>query len=250
MDQVSYNNNEETGELVPSHWASPVVATMAMQTTKSQILGLLKRSGGSTVEELASSLSLARMTVRQHLATLERDDLVTAREVRRATGRPHFLYTLTDKGEETFPKRYDRLADMVIDEVALLESAEIEGLTPTQKKDLLFRKLAHRLAQQYAPRVEGKGLEERVQTVTEILQSESGFAEWRKVKSGFEILDYNCAYRKVAENQELCAWHLELLTQLIGGNVRAVSFQSKGGDLCRFVIERRDSRSQEQGVAE
>jgi len=28
---------------------------------------------------------------------------VTAREVRRATGRPHFLYTLTDKGEETFP---------------------------------------------------------------------------------------------------------------------------------------------------
>jgi predicted ArsR family transcriptional regulator len=250
VDQVSYNNNEETGAVIPQHWTPPVMATMAMQTTKSQILGLLKRSGGSTVEELASSLNLARMTVRQHLATLERDDLVTAREVRRATGRPHFLYTLTDKGEETFPKRYDRLADMIIDEVALLESSEIEGLSPAEKKNLLFRKLAHRMAQQYAPRVEGKGLEERVQTVTEILQSESGFAEWRKVDSGFEILDYNCAYRKVAENQDLCAWHLELLTQLLGGPVRAVSFQSKGGDLCRFVVERVESRAQEQEVAE
>ena len=229
---MSYNNNEETSPEVPRYR----VATMAMQTTKSQILGLLKRRGGSTVEELASSLGLARMTVRQHLATLERDDLVTAREVRRATGRPHFLYTLTDKGEETFPKSYDRLADMIIDEVALLDGSEIEGLSPIEKKSLLFRKLAHRLAQQYAPRVEGRPLEERVQTVTEILQSESGFAEWRKVDSGFEILDYNCAYRKVAENQDLCAWHLELLTQLLGDNVRAMSFQSKGGDLCRFFV--------------
>ena len=245
MDQVSYNNNAENGGEVPLHWVPPPVATMAMQTTKSQILGILKRSGGSTVEELASSLGLARMTVRQHLATLERDDLVTAREVRRATGRPHFLYTLTDKGEETFPKRYDRLADMIIDEVALLDGSEIEGLSPVEKKDLLFRKLAHRLAQQYAPRVEGKSLEERVQTVAEILQSESGFAEWRRLESGFEILDYNCAYRKVAENQDLCAWHLEFLTQLLGGRVRAVSFQSKGGDLCRFVVEDVDSQVQE-----
>ena len=242
---MSYNNNEKTSTEVPPHWAPPIVASMAMQTTKSQILGLLKRSAGSTVEELASSLSLARMTVRQHLATLERDDLVTAREVRRATGRPHFLYTLTDKGEETFPKRYDRLADMIIDEVALLDGSEIEGLSPLEKKDLLFRKLAHRLAQQYAARVEGKPLEEQVQTVTDILQSESGFAEWRKLDRGFEILDYNCAYRKVAENQDLCAWHLELLTQLLGGRVRAVSFQSKGGDLCRFVIEGADSGAQE-----
>jgi predicted ArsR family transcriptional regulator len=238
VDQVSYNNNEKTSTEVPQHWV-PVLATTAMQSTKSQIL--------------ASSLNLARMTVRQHLATLERDDLVTAHEVRRATGRPHFLYTLTDKGEETFPKRYDHLADMIIDEVALLDSSEIEGLSPVEKKNLLFRKLAHRIAQQYASRVEGKGLEERVQTVTEILQLESGFAEWRKVEHGFEILDYNCVYRKVAENQDdLCTWHLEFLSQLLGGQVRALGFQSKGDDLCRFVVESGDvqvDEPQEQGMA-
>ncbi|KPJ48209.1 MAG: hypothetical protein AMJ38_05820 [Dehalococcoidia bacterium DG_22] len=150
---------------------------MAVQSTKSQILVLLKRSAGSTVDELASALELARMTVRQHLATLERDNLVVAREERRPTGRPRFVYSLTDKGEETFPKRYDRLADMIIDEVALLDSSEMEGLSPAEKKALLFRKLARRIAGQYAQRLEGKTLEERVWAVVDILQAESGFAQ-------------------------------------------------------------------------
>jgi len=209
-----------------------------MQSTKSQILALLKRSGGSTVEELASALGLARMTVRQHLATLERDDLVTAHGVRRPTGRPHFVYSLSDKGEEAFPKRYDRLADMILDEVALLESSEIEGLSPAEKKGVLFRKLARRVADQYAPRLEGKSLEERVAKVAEILEAESGFAEWRKVGEGYEVLDYNCVYRKVAESQEeVCAWHRELIRLLVGGRVRAAELQSSGADCCRFIVD-------------
>jgi len=211
---------------------------MAIQTTKSQILALLKRSGGSTVDELASALELARMTIRQHLATLERDNLITAHEVRRPTGRPHFVYSLTDKGEETFPKRYDRLADMIIDEVALLDSSEIEGLSSAEKKALLFRKLARRIASQYAQRLEGESLEERVSAVVDILQAESGFAEWHKLPGGFEIVGYNCPYRRVAESQdEVCVWHLEMLSQLLGGRVRAAEFQSRGADCCRFIVE-------------
>jgi predicted ArsR family transcriptional regulator len=210
---------------------------MALQSTKSQILALLKRSGGSTVEELASALELARMTVRQHLATLQRDNLVTSREERRPTGRPHFVYSLTDKGEETFPKRYDRLADMIIDEVALLNGSEIEGLSPAEKKALLFRKLARRIASQYAPRLEGKGLEERVSAVVDILQAEGGFAEWRRLEEGFEIVGHNCAYRRVAESQdEVCVWHLELFSQLLGGRVRSAELQTGGGDCCRFIV--------------
>ncbi|MGQ9571980.1 MAG: helix-turn-helix transcriptional regulator [Dehalococcoidia bacterium] len=211
---------------------------MAIQSTKSQILALLKRRAGSTVEELATALDLARMTIRQHLAALQRDNLVVAREVRRPTGRPHFAYSLTAEGEETFPKRYDRLADMIIDEVALLEGREIEGLSPAEKKALLFRKLARRVARQYVQRLEGKSLAERVVAVVDILQAESGFAEWQKLEGHFEILGYNCPYRRVAESQdEVCVWHQELLNELLGGRVRAVERQSRGGDCCRFIVE-------------
>jgi predicted ArsR family transcriptional regulator len=224
---------------------------MAIQSTKSQILALLKRSAGSTVDELASELDLARMTIRQHLATLERDNLVVAHEVHRPTGRPHFVYSLTDKGEETFPKRYDRLADMIIDEVALLDSGEIEGLSSAEKKALLFRKLARRIASHYAQRLEGKSLEERVSAVVDILQAESGFAEWRKVEDDLEILAYNCPYRKVAESQdEVCVWHLELLSRLLDGHVRAAEFQSRGGDCCRFIVETNAVSPQEEETFE
>lgn len=249
MVTVRYTINGKIRLLVPRRSLCPTPETMAVESTKSRILALLKRSAGSTVEELASALDLARMTVRQHLATLQRDNLVTAHEVRRPTGRPHFVYSLTDKGEETFPKRYDRLADMIIDEVALLDSSEIEGLSSAEKKALLFRKLARRIASQYAHRLEGKGLEERVSAVVDILQAESGFAEWHKLEEGFEILGYNCAYRRVAESQdEVCVWHLELLSQLLGGHVRAAEFQSRGDDCCRFIVEASALPPRKRGV--
>lgn len=208
-----------------------------MQTSKSRILARLKRSGGSPVDELATSLGLARMTVRQHLATLERDGLVVSREVRRPTGRPHYVYSLTDRGEETFPKRYDRLAELILEEVALLDASEMVGLSPTEKKKLLFDRMVERLSVHYQAKVSGKKLPERVIAVAEILDDEGGFAEWRAVKDGFEIADYNCVYRRVVGSHgDLCDWHLSLLERLLGSDVRCSQFMSKGAESCRFIV--------------
>src|SRR3990170_7935285 len=157
---------------------------LRMQTTKSQILAHLKRSGGSSVEAVATSLGLARMTIRQHLATLERDALVSSQAVRRATGRPHYVFSLTDGGEEMFPKRYDRLAGPIPEEGSLLDGEEIGGLTPAQKKQLLFDKMVGRVHSQYQAKVAGKPLKERVEAVARILDEEGGFAEWRGGEGG------------------------------------------------------------------
>ncbi|KKK54649.1 hypothetical protein LCGC14_3082560 [marine sediment metagenome] len=208
-----------------------------MQTTKSRILAHLKRSGGSSVDELATSLGLARMTVRQHLATQERDGLVMSRKVHRPIGRPHFVYGLTDRGEETFPKRYDRLAKLILEEVALLDGNEIAGLTPAEKKKLLFDRMVERLSSQYQAKVSGKKLPERVIAVAEILDEEGGFAEWRAVEDGFEIADYNCVYRRVVGSHgDLCDWHVSLLGRLLGSDVQCSQFMSKGAECCRFIV--------------
>jgi len=213
-----------------------------MRTSKSEILAHLKRTGGSSVEELATSLGLARMTVRQHLAMLERDDLVSSREVRRATGRPHYVFSLTDSGEEMFPKRYDRLAGLILEEVSLLDGAEISGLTPAEKRRLLFDKMVGRLHNQYESKVAGKALKERVEAVAGILDEEGGFAEWRPVNGGFEIADYNCVYRRVVDSHDdLCDWHLSLLSRLLGNDVSCTQFMSKGAECCRFVVEGEDA---------
>ena len=210
-----------------------------MQSTKENILAYLKRSGGAGVDAVASEFGLARMTVRQHLFGLERDHLVASREERGRTGRPHLLFTLTVEGEERFPKRYDRLADLALEEVALLTAEEITGLAPEEKKRLLLKKMAERVYREHEPRVRNKGLKERVAIIADILRQEGGFAEWRaEGQQRYEIVDYNCVYRKVAgSHPDVCDWHLSLLGRLLGNDVECAQFMSQGAECCRFVVK-------------
>jgi predicted ArsR family transcriptional regulator len=208
-----------------------------LQSTKEQILTFLKRTGSGTVDELARGFGLARMTVRQHLAALERDGLVRSREERRRSGRPHLLFTLSESGQERFPRRYDRLADLALQEVAFLEADEIAGLGPEEKKKLLLRKMADRVHQQHEAKVRNKPLADRVAMVAEILREEGGFAEWSSDGGNYEIVDYNCVYRRVADShQDVCDWHVRLLGKLLDRPVKCAEMMSRGADSCRFVV--------------
>ena len=209
-----------------------------MQTTKDNILAYLKRGGEGTIDSIARQLGLARMTIRQHLAVLERDHLVASREERGKTGRPHLVYQLSDGGEEKFPRRYERLAELALDEVAFLDSDEIAGLSGDDKKRLLLVKMAERVYREHEAKVAEKPLAQRVQIVTDILREEGGFAEWTPLEQGFEIADHNCVYRRVVETHpELCGWHVSLLSQLLGKDVECSEFMSQGADACRFVVK-------------
>lgn len=206
-------------------------------STKNDILSYLKRAGGTSVDAVASEFGLARMTVRQHLFGLERDGLVVSHEERRQTGRPHLVFSLSADGEERFPKRYDRLADLALQEVALLEADEIAGLGPQEKKRLLLKKMADRVYEEHEPLVRDKVLKERVAIVADILREEGGFAEWLAEGQRYEIVDYNCVYRKVADShRDVCEWHLSLLGRLLGKDVECAQFISEGADCCRFVV--------------
>ncbi len=212
-----------------------------MQISKEQILTHLKRAGSATVDGLATVLGLARMTVRQHLTALERDGLVSCREERQRTGRPHLLYTLSERGEEFFPKRYDRLAGLVLEEVALLEAEEIAGLTNEEKKRVLLSKMADRVFKQNESLVQGKTLAERVVATTKILQEDGGFAEWTGEDKRFEIINYNCVYRRVAgSHSALCEYDIALVSRLLGEEVQCNQFMNQGYESCRFTVQQQD----------
>lgn len=208
-----------------------------MSSTKENILAYLKRSGGSSIDCLAREFGLAKMTVRQHLAALERDHLVVSHQERGKTGRPHLVYQLTEGGEERFPRRYERLAELALDEAAMLDADEIAGLSASEKKRLLLVKMAERVYREHEDRVREKGLPERVQIVTDILREEGGFAEWTADSGGYEIADHNCVYRRVVDaHPDLCDWHVSLLGRLLGKDVQCSQFMSKGADSCRFRV--------------
>ena len=209
-----------------------------MQTTKQQLLTLLKRTGSVTVDEAAGALAVASMTARQHLVTLERDGLIRAEKVRRSTGRPHYLYKLTSKGEETFPSRYDLLAQVLLDEVSSLDFRDFEHLSADEKRSLMVQRSADRLAERYRFQVEGRSLEERVAAVTDILHLIGGFAEWLPADNGYEIRDYNCVIARLhVASDDGCAWHVRLLTRLLKYPVRHEHAVDSGASCCRYLVE-------------
>lgn len=227
-----------SGPHVLTHFCGPGHGVPSMQSSKSQILAALKRHGRCSVDELALALSLAPMTVRQHLATLERDDFVASAEERQRLGRPHFVYFLTERGDESFPKRYDRIAIQLLHEVSRLDSKEIAGLSPEEKTALLFDKLADRFISRYRPRMANLRLPQRVAAVVELLQTEGGFAEWAALDDGYEIRDYNCCYRKLmGAEDESCRWHERILAGLLDSRVERRGDAPPAVQLCRFVVD-------------
>jgi len=220
-----------------------------MQTTKQQLLVLLKRTGSVTVEEAAGALSIASMTARQHLINLERDGQVVTQRVRRANGRPHYLYVLTPKGEEMFPRRYDLLARILLDEVGALTPDQIEGLTANEKRSLLIQRSADTLAERFRFNVDGRSLEARVAEVTNVLHLIGGFAEWIHTEDGFEIRDYNCVFATLVDESEgCCDGHSRLITQLLKWPARHENVVSGDVRCCRYVVSPSVGPELEEGL--
>ncbi|HLF79092.1 MAG TPA: DeoR family transcriptional regulator [Dehalococcoidia bacterium] len=222
-----------------------------MQTTKHQILVLLKRTGSVTIDEAAGALAVASMTARQHLTGLERDGLVRTEKAKRHTGRPHFVFSLTPKGEEMFPRRFDLFAQALLEEASNLTPTDIESLDPESQRSLLIQRSADRLAERFRFQVTGKTLGQRVAAVSDVLHLIGGFAEWLQIEDGFEIRDYNCVFAKlVAEQQSGCEWHERLLTQLLNWPVRHELMLNGSAGCCRYLISSQPDLSAEGSTAE
>src|SRR5512140_3693057 len=84
---------------------------------KSLLKLLLRNKSGMTVDELSKELKITRNAVRQHLAALDSNGLVVQGATRPSGGRPHQLYTLTEKGNEIFPRHYTWFAQLVLESV-------------------------------------------------------------------------------------------------------------------------------------
>lgn len=207
-----------------------------MHSTKTEILTLLKRSDGATVDDLSTSIGLASMTVRQHLVALERDALVRAEEVRRATGRPHFRYRLTDEGHRSLSDGYDRLVALLLDEAGCLAPEELAGPTPEARRNALVRRAARALAQKHRADVAALAGAARMERIVSILRTYGGFAEFHQHADGFELRDFNCIIRENVGTGP-CEWHETFLSEVLDAQVRLEQRPEDGCAICcRYVI--------------
>src|SRR5581483_6984462 len=198
-------------------------------STRRQIMSLLRTKGRLTAQSLADELKITAMGVRRHLTTLERDGLVKAQTQRQPTGRPTFLYSLTEAGMETFPKSYDLLATQLLDVVRTREG--------DARVNQIFAGRMEQLYQQYAPRMAGKNLADRIAELARI-QEEAGYmARWEKVPGGYLLKEQNCAiYRVACRFQDACQFEIELFRRLLNADLERVEHQVKGDLSCTYFI--------------
>ena len=202
-----------------------------MQTTRQQILDYLPRQGRATVRELDAHLGLTSTGVRQHLTVMEREALVEAHQERGHVGRPALIYRLTEKGDALYPKTYDLLANILLEEVRQAAGAQV--------LQTLLRRVATRFAEPYKERVEGKSLPARVSEATQIIQDRGSLADCIQDGDDWLIRQYTCPFPKVAgQNSCVCALDVEFVRQLVGDDARLSTSLLRGDHACTYRIRR------------
>jgi predicted ArsR family transcriptional regulator len=205
------------------------MAAIAMQSTRQQILDHLHVEHHSTVKELARRLALTPTGVRQHLAILEREGLVEADADRGHVGRPAYVYRLTEAGEALYPKRYDLLVNLLMEEIR-----QVAGSDVLQR---ILRRVADRIAQQNRDRLEGRTFAERVEVVAEMMREQGSVASTEERDGVFYVHECTCPFPAVArKNSAICALEVDLVRRLTGGDARLVSSLLRGDPACVYRV--------------
>ena len=217
-----------------------------METTRQTILGILRRHQ-ATVDELSKELGLASATIRRHLDILARDGHVDVTQVRRKTGRPHYLFALSESGEDLFPKHYVRLTNRLIEEIVALKADETSGRSGEELAGIVFERMAQRLAQRIGPRVQGASLAERIAATTEALGEEGITFDVEQRDGAYLLFGHACPCPRASERDgQACAHDQRLLALLLGADVTSVEPEALGpGATCAYRVRERSEAKTE-----
>lgn len=201
-----------------------------MQSTRETILNILKKRGQATVDELGQELGLTAVTVRHHLDVLRGEGLVAAPNARhrKTPGRPQYAYALTEEASAFFPKKYEQLTSLILDEMHACLSPE--------ELDQIMKRIGRRIADQ-ADLPSGGDFSSTLTATVEFL-NRMGYMACSERNDGSYLLHVaNCPYERVAQNgQEPCTMDLAMLTRLLGVEPERTAWSAKGDPQCTYEI--------------
>ncbi len=206
-----------------------------MASPRRAILVFLKRQGASTAGEIAGPLGITVVAVRQQLARLEDDGLVSHRSEPAGRGRPSHVYELTPTAEALFPKRYGELTNELLSYLGGPDSAEVSTL---------FEQRRRRRLEDAKPRLAGLDLAGQVAELTKILDDDGYLADVEKLPAGgWRITEHNCAIVSVALGfRQACSSELAFIRDALpGGRVERVAHLMDGAHVCAYEVHELDT---------
>jgi len=204
---------------------------IAGRSTRMEVLELLRRKGHASAETISADLHVTPNAVRQHLTNLERDGFVISIPEKSRRGRPSLLFSLTERADSVFPKRYGQLATMVLQEVQ-----EMGG---PDALDEVFERMATRHAGAIAPKLEGLEFDEKLRRVVAWIGRAGTLAEQSETAEGVKVTIHNCPFRNTAlKYPQVCTITPHLISQLLGAAVSQADSIHRKDPYCSFVVQR------------
>lgn len=193
------------------------------------ILRHIQQQGRTTIKELEGVLGVSTTAVREHLSHLQARGLVETSTVRSGPGRPRLVYTLTDKAQHLFPKQYDVLINLMLQEIESQEGAE--------KVSQILTGVGDRLAREYSGRIRAAEAQKRLEELREVLEQKGISAA---VEPGSHAISvHSCPYFDVAqEHSEICRMEKQMFEQLLGEPLALEHSIHDGHHHCRFILAR------------
>jgi predicted ArsR family transcriptional regulator len=200
------------------------------------ILQHIQRHGQATIKELEDVLGVSTTAVREHLAQLQASGLVATSTMRYGPGRPRLVYTLTSKAQNLFPKHYDLLINLILQELAAQGGVE--------EVERLLERVGARLLEEYADKMSGVDVQARLRELRKLLETRGIPAEVHEEPDDAEtrMNIHSCPYFDVAqEHGEVCMMERNMFAQLIGEDIELEHSIREGHHHCCFVLNRQKS---------
>src|SRR5579862_2027980 len=209
------------------------LALASLPETRRAMLEHIKKQGEAGVESIAAAAGITIAGARQHLVALERDGLVTHREVRTGPGRPRHLHALTPAGDGLFPRNYAGLTN------ELLEYVQDEDPVLLAR---IFEKRAQRRLEQAQQRMAGLEFADKVKVLAQILDEDGYLADFERRPDGaFVITEHNCAVLSVAKRYgHVCSSEMSFLqAALPEAELTRIAHQLAGAHVCAYEVRPR-----------
>ncbi len=201
-------------------------------STRKNIIQLLKKNSGMSIEELSKNIKITPMGVRQHLLALEKKGIVSYVSRRQGIGRPGFIYMLTEASNDYFPSTYDNFSLGMLRDIKKHEGPEKIQKIFSWRKERLLKMNREALKDR-------EGIDDKLTGLRKFLEDNGHLVDLSRNNGHYHLKQFHCPISKIAtEFGDACKYELDMYRDLLGKNVTREHTMSEGAPVCLYIIPR------------
>jgi predicted ArsR family transcriptional regulator len=191
------------------------------------IVDYLRRNSEATIADLVEYTGVTATAVRQRLTRLMDKGWVARQSEAAGRGRPVHRYSLTPAGVRSGGTNYDKLAQVLWEEIRDVKAAEI--------RQGLLKRISDRLADVYRDQIQGETLRERMSELAQLMSGQNLPFEIDESEPLPVLTALACPYPDLAEQDRgVCAMEKMLFSNVLGEGLKLSACRLDGANCCTF----------------